>query len=328
MRSFSPHFFPRRIHSTAVVPLLCCTLVFLKGFGSDVLVGSAINRLLERTICRRYYQSHDHYVSLEEIDEKVCKLDPIQTELSLILGTAGFLSPLVELLVAIPLGIYADKWGRKSVLYCNILSGLLYYGWVVVVCFFDNKFKPFDVVACAVFYFIGGGPSIFTAMVLSIVADATPEGSRTTVFYHVQCIVQLVQVLAPLVGSILVTCGIWIPFYLGLSIQFAQFFVVPLLPYTNPETPKEILTTEESSLLTRAPLPNQRTLNDGHGIHNQSHSSIPPPPHPSRCIRIIALATFFVATLGRSIVGTLLQYVSLRYDWTLAQVGDLINSAC
>jgi hypothetical protein len=98
MRSFSFRFLRGRIHSTTVIPLLCCTLVFLKGFGSDVLVGSAINRLIERTICRRYYQSHDHYVSLEEIDEKLCKLDPIQTELSLILGTAGFLSPLVGVL--------------------------------------------------------------------------------------------------------------------------------------------------------------------------------------------------------------------------------------
>jgi hypothetical protein len=46
-----------------------------------------------------------------------------------------------ELLVAIPLGIYADRWGRKSVLYCNILSGLLYYGWVVVVCMHMVQFR-------------------------------------------------------------------------------------------------------------------------------------------------------------------------------------------
>jgi hypothetical protein len=182
-------------------------------------------------------------------------------------------------------------------------------------------------------------------MVLSIVADATPEGSRysfppnsigkntylshvfrTTVFYHTQCVVQVVQVLAPLIGSILVTFGIWIPFYLGLSIQLAQFFVVPLLPYTGLETPKEVLTSEESSFLIPATPPNQRTLNNGHGIHSHNNSSMPP-LCPSRRVRIIALATFFVATLGRSVVGILLQYVSLRYDWTLAQVGDLMTSS-
>jgi hypothetical protein len=90
-------FIGLRPGSKSIVPLICCILVFLKGFGSDVLFGAPINRLLERSICRHYYESHSPGVfsADEEIDEKLCKLGGIQTELALILGTAGFLSPLV-----------------------------------------------------------------------------------------------------------------------------------------------------------------------------------------------------------------------------------------
>lgn len=78
------------------VPLLCLGLVLLKGFGSDILVGAPINRLLELTICREYYNEHDPAQVAPDgtVDEKLCKLPAIQTELAVLLGTAGFFSPL------------------------------------------------------------------------------------------------------------------------------------------------------------------------------------------------------------------------------------------
>lgn len=342
-------FIGLRPGSKSIVPLICCILVFLKGFGSDVLFGAPINRLLERSICRHYYESHSPGVfsADEEIDEKLCKLGGIQTELALILGTAGFLSPLVELIVALPLAICADKWGRRAVLYLNVASGLCYYGWVVITCFFDQTFRPFATVGCAIFYFIGGGPSIFSAMVLAIIADVTPEDSRTKVFYYVQCIVQVVQMISPLVGSFLVTVNVWAPFYLGIVLQLGQYLLVPFLPQTRADPRANISPPpDEEDLLLPRGINTTSILNcSGGGNIVPTRTALPTRSPVLGCsvlqalpsIRYCAelffqntkvalmLAGFFVTTLGRSFIGTLLQYVSIRYDWTLAHAGYLLS---
>jgi hypothetical protein len=82
---------------------LCGAIVFLKGFGSDSLVGAPITRLIELTVCRQYLAVH-HPDLINKggffVDERHCKADAIQVELALILGVTGFLSSFTGMVPA------------------------------------------------------------------------------------------------------------------------------------------------------------------------------------------------------------------------------------
>jgi hypothetical protein len=198
-------------------------------------------------------------------------------------------------------------------------------------------------------------------MVLAIIADVTPEDSRyiftyhicsvqmdlqnnvrTKVFYYVQCIVQVVQMISPLVGSFLVTVNVWAPFYLGIVLQLGQYLLVPFLPQTRADPRANISPPpDEEDLLLPRGINTTSILNcSGGGNIVPTRTALPTRSPVLGCsvlqalpsIRYCAelffqntkvalmLAGFFVTTLGRSFIGTLLQYVSIRYDWTLAHV--------
>lgn len=80
-----------------LVPWLCGFAVLLKGFGSDILLGAPITRLIELAVCRQYLSIHNPDLVDKDgyVDEVHCKVDDIQVEMALIFGVVGLLSSLV-----------------------------------------------------------------------------------------------------------------------------------------------------------------------------------------------------------------------------------------
>ncbi|PWW80521.1 hypothetical protein C7212DRAFT_164152 [Tuber magnatum] len=321
-----------------LVPRLCGFTVLLKGFGSDILVGAPITRLIELAVCRRYFNVHNPDLVDKDgyVDEIHCKVDDIQVEMALILGVAGLLSALVELLASVPLGIVADRRGRRFALTLNVVGGLCYYLWVVIVCVFYKLFPPRLLVTCSLFYAIGGGPHMFSAFVLAMIADVTTEKRRTRHFYVVQSIVQVVQLISPAIGSLFLGIGLWIPFCVGLSAMVVLIGVVCVIPETSaapPRNPAPLSTEQDPLLGCLASCPFAPATIPGHGETIVGAHEVPPlrPKLPSRAqflnlasrqpIIPLSLATFFFSNLCRGSLSVLLQYVSKRYGWSLSQEG-------
>ena len=80
-----------------LVPWFCGFAVLLKGFGSDILLGAPITRLIELAVCRQYLSIHNPDLVDKDgyVDEVHCKVDDIQVEMALILGVVGSLSALI-----------------------------------------------------------------------------------------------------------------------------------------------------------------------------------------------------------------------------------------
>jgi len=76
---------------------LCEFAVLLKGFGSDILQGAPITRLIELAVCRQYLSVHNPDLVDKDgyVDEVHCKVDDIQVEMALILGVVGLLGAFV-----------------------------------------------------------------------------------------------------------------------------------------------------------------------------------------------------------------------------------------
>jgi hypothetical protein len=83
----------------------------------DFMGRAPMSRLLEDCICRKYYESAETMgldLSLP-IPEENCKIPAIQRELAMLKGWDQTFSSIPGLLLAIPYGVLADKYGRKLV---------------------------------------------------------------------------------------------------------------------------------------------------------------------------------------------------------------------
>ncbi len=108
---------------------------FISNFGENIKVAPEI-RLYELQVCRRYYQTHNQSFidSHGFVDEKYCKLEFLQGELSMLQAWLLFWIYLVGLPVTIPLGSLADSIGRKSVIGMSLVAVTLSKVWVLTVC--------------------------------------------------------------------------------------------------------------------------------------------------------------------------------------------------
>lgn len=96
------------------------------------LCDTAVYELLEGAICRRihgtppYARAGDH--------ENPCKDTDVQSELSFIMGWDMSIGLLPGLLLAVPYGAVADKYGRIIVVGLSLLGVTLSAGLVFLVC--------------------------------------------------------------------------------------------------------------------------------------------------------------------------------------------------
>ena len=70
-----------------------------------MLIMMPIFRLVEDTVCHRYYKKDPS----EKIDERLCKVDGVQSELAYLGGWAALLHSFIGLMAALPYGVMADK---------------------------------------------------------------------------------------------------------------------------------------------------------------------------------------------------------------------------
>ncbi|KAF8448491.1 major facilitator superfamily domain-containing protein [Kalaharituber pfeilii] len=375
------------------VSWLCRLQVFLLGFGANILIAPT-TQLLEIAICQQHFRIHE---PLGMFDARKCQVKEVQQELALIVGAVGVLSSFAELAVTIPLGCVAVVKGKRFAMALNVAGTICFYTWVLLVCVFTDVLPPRSVLACAVFYLIGGGPHFFSAMLYGVLADITSEDTRATTFYSIQTVVQVTQLFSPAIGSLLMGVGLFVPFMIGLPVlAVCLSLIIFILPDTDAsqtlptlisssslseeerdsraEEAWEVFQSGEASLKSHAsascssetqPLL-QNTAANGHpcrvshgSIHsNRCINACPPQTRPqsaqsftslliselSRVVRTfctarrsfndmqpnffrvsMAMMAFFVTSLGRQFLNILLQFVSLRYHWTIAQAGYLFS---
>lgn len=111
---------PIRSRSFVVILLYLCLLLFTYG---DALQLSPRIRIFEAIICYRYYEQHNPSQiragrdvvgpgAIGGVDEMACKIDAVAGELASLNGYLDMFAMIPGLLLAIPFGWVADKYGR------------------------------------------------------------------------------------------------------------------------------------------------------------------------------------------------------------------------
>lgn len=101
---------PQAHDKTTIVNLLCLIVLLASSAGGFLQIPQA--RLIEDVLCHEYY---DRAQSLEvPIDEKLCKVESIQSELAYILAITSALSAGLGLVATFPWSLVADRYGLTS----------------------------------------------------------------------------------------------------------------------------------------------------------------------------------------------------------------------
>jgi hypothetical protein len=96
-------------------------------------------RLFEDIICRQVYRDREPVPYADHNgppSEKMCKISQVQEKVAMLFGMQTFFDGIPGLLLAIPYGVYADKFGRREVLILSMSGQLAGALWVLFVCKF------------------------------------------------------------------------------------------------------------------------------------------------------------------------------------------------
>ncbi|KAJ8603177.1 hypothetical protein MRB53_042230 [Persea americana] len=104
--------------------VLLCIMITVLGTGA-FLAMAPLRRLYESVLCQRYYSvEQPGLFSNGTIPEAMCKLDAIQDEVVTLFGYQDAFENLPGLVMAVPMGILADRFGRKPVLLTALSTGI------------------------------------------------------------------------------------------------------------------------------------------------------------------------------------------------------------
>lgn len=118
-------------------------MVLLVSFG-DQLLESPQTRVQEAVICYQYYEKVDPSKirlsrgeigpgAIGGVDELWCKAGKVQSDLALLRGWQLFYDGIPSLVLAVPFGWGADKYGRKPFLLAGLVAVTCRAAWIAFV---------------------------------------------------------------------------------------------------------------------------------------------------------------------------------------------------
>lgn len=306
--------------------LICLALVLVQC--GDQLAQSPNSRIAEAIFCYRHYEITDPTKLLLDratvgpgaiggVAEILCKGEAVQSQLSSLRGYQGFLDGLPALLLALPLGWAADKYGRKTLLTIGTLSFVFRAAWMQIVFWFWQSFDIRWTWASALHGLMAGSSPVVSALIFVIISDVVPEAERSKVFLQVGGANLISSVCMPLLAAWLMEFTPWIPATAGTILTACAVVVTFFMPETlgyNSLPPSSSATTEQ-------PSPSETNTRQTHITTLRNAISF-----LWLDWRIPALILTFLIHLAIGDSSALtLQYVSTRYKLTFAEATTILT---
>ncbi|PGH29195.1 hypothetical protein GX50_08058 [[Emmonsia] crescens] len=260
-------------------------------------------RLLENAICRKHYQ---HEFPSGQIDESMCKIEPIQVRLAHIRGLMSFFDSLPIILFGTVFGSNADRNGRRLAFGLAVFGTICAMVWIYFTCYLWDR-VPIELVwASSLFRLIGGGPAIAIAMCLTMASDLSSETNRQDIyntFYRVFSAVLVTDLIGPPIAYGTLRHSLWLPYIvcaLFLSLTYPVLFYMP-------ETLQKTAQDQEST----SPL-------EVAGVRNYIKFL-------TDWRIFIGVTTVFLAQFRNNTIEILLPYTSVRFGLELGKAATLLS---
>ncbi|KFG80065.1 MFS transporter [Metarhizium anisopliae] len=310
-------------YNRPAVLLLCGLLTVVADFGGSLTAAPEV-RLLEMTVCRAFYAPREPGVigppPLGYVDESLCKVADIQVSLAYLRAWKRCLDSIPGLLLTLPFGRLADRWGRKPVLMLCIAGQALAYVWLLIVCYFYDVFSPKSIWFGSLFLALGGGSRMLTAVLNSVIVDVCAEEKRSVVFYIFGAAIHITDIVALPLGSWFLSQDLWLPFKFCSPLMLMSFVIVLLLPETmtlSQYSPLVNMSRQDRERTPERKPVGQRNLADAlrrlYGMARRNDGTLG------------WFALIFVHSFAIQSSPLLLQFASKRLEWTLARAGYLLS---
>ncbi|RGP79133.1 major facilitator superfamily general substrate [Fusarium longipes] len=131
-------------------------------------------KLMQNIVCKHVHQIDSPTL----LPEESCRDEPVQFRLNFIITGMQIAGTVAASVVALPLGLLADRIGRLPVLGASISSILLAQSYAMFVCWQADNIPLEAIWGIGVPLLFGGGRSVAEAMVFAIIADIVPDDKR------------------------------------------------------------------------------------------------------------------------------------------------------
>ncbi|KAJ5627096.1 hypothetical protein N7528_004523 [Penicillium herquei] len=267
-------------------------LILAMDFG--FFIGAAPQtEIFQDIICQNYLAASGNHTD-KIPTEDICKSTPVQSELVLVNGWKDTSDVLAGMLLSVPYGVLADRWGRKPVLLLGISGILLGEAWIRIVCFYPSIFPLRLVWLSGLWRIIGGGDIAMSSTALVIIADRFPKEDIATALFRITSLGLLSEVLATPVETLSKTAS-----------------------KTSPET---TLTDEETLSQPAAKGSIRQFIRDKVQDFCTSARFIMGSPGV-----IVCLFAMFITSIARQSTSILLQFTSKKFHISIAKASLLIS---
>ncbi|KAI5370178.1 putative major facilitator superfamily, MFS transporter superfamily [Septoria linicola] len=225
------------------IVLALLAVVILTSFG-DMLEEAPIARIYEAVLCYEHYEEYDSSKikiprselgpgAIGGVDELWCKqADPVQNDLAMLNGIQLFLDGFPCLLLAVPFGWLADRYGRKPFIMLNLIQFMARTCWAQFVAWQWQFFDVRALWAQSLFCVLGGGAPTASALFFCAISDVVPEKDRANAFLRLSAANLSASLFMPPLAALLMEKTPWIPSLVGAVLMALAVVLYLFVPET------------------------------------------------------------------------------------------------
>ncbi|KAH8736614.1 major facilitator superfamily domain-containing protein [Ilyonectria robusta] len=226
------------------------------------------------------------------------------------------------LLVSLPWGILSDSIGRKPILQLAFTSMVLAVGWNITVLATNGALPIWLIVLSPAFYIFGGGMSVISSVLYSIISDVTTE--RTNGFVWISIGAMTGGVSGPAIaGRLMETSSPWTPLKLAAALVPVVYLCTALMPETGTRKAAVAISLQspDNPAGARRFVIALRT----HLVGLRANLVESLAFLRSRSVALLLVTVFVHSSIAAAQGQPLVQTISRRFGWSLAQTAYLFS---